>query len=328
MALHPVTSQLIQGQILLGLSFIIATQSTLGATIQSSTRLFFAGGIAAAYCLIIVNFIPRNIYFAVGATNIFVLVMVYTDLPAIVRRFSILPTCIILLQWFNKPYINTSYVLHAWASLTMGGVFAVMSLCIPLPAIPTAYRECVIRMQFIARQIRREITAILLLISEYHDTHLNDDYNDKSNCKTVENNKIDGDDIELARKSYFDEGPYNYSTSFENLKDDHLLQSDIEDLHSLVREELKQMERVVAAMSFEPYFLLLKLLNFIRRLLRHVPYLRKFFKKPTKLQTHFQVWATSFSSLYRIISGMLSLDQHHYAFVGQRKLINVSFFSF
>ncbi|CAF3147009.1 unnamed protein product [Rotaria socialis] len=324
LALVPVTSKSIQGQILLGLGFIIALKSTLGATIQASSRLFFAGAIAATYCVLIINYLPRDVYFAVGATNVFVFLMVYTDLPQIVRRFSILPTCIILLQWFDKDksQINTSYVLQSWASLPIGGAIALLSSCIPLPAIPTAHRELTIRMRFIARQIRREITAIVLLISEYHNVHLTYDYHDKLNEKTSESNTIDEDKIELPKNSYHEDDPYNRSASFENLKDDHLLESDIQDLYSLVQDELKQMERALTEIPFEPYFISLKLLNLVRKLLRCIPFLKKFIKKPSTLQSRLEVWATGFVSLQRIISGMLSLNRHHHAFVGQRKLIN------
>ncbi|CAF0776184.1 unnamed protein product [Rotaria sp. Silwood1] len=304
--LSPVTSKLIQGQVLLGLGFIVAIQSTLGATIQASSRLFLGGAIAAIYCLIIVNFLPRNIYFAVGATNVFVLLIVYTDLPAIVRRFSILPTCIILIQWFNKPYINTFYVLHAWASLSIGGALAIISLCIPLPVLPTAHRELTIRMKFIARQIRREITAIAVLISDYHSAHLSDDYDSNINRRKFKSNTIDENEIDIPKNFYGEDEPYNYSTSFENLKDDHLLKSDIEDLHSLVHEELKHMERALREISFEPYFILVKCIK----------------KQPSTLQSRLEVWVTGFTSLQRTITGMLSLDHHYYAFVGQRQLID------
>ncbi|CAF0734372.1 unnamed protein product [Rotaria sordida] len=323
--LSPVTSKLIQGQVLLGLGFIVAIQSTLGATIQASSRLFLGGAIAAIYCLIIVNFLPRDIYFGVGATNIFVLLIVYTDLPAIVRRFSILPTCIILVQWFNKPYINTFYVLHVWASLSIGGTLAIISSCIPLPVLPTAYRELTSRMKFISRQIRREITGIVLLTSEYHNVHLSDDYdyNDKINQRKFASNTIDEDNIDISKPSYREDDSYNYSTSFENLKDDHLLKSDIEDLHSLVREEVKHMERALTEISFEPYFILLKLLNFIRNIFSNILFFKKFIKKqPSTLQSRLEIWTTSFTSLQRTLTGMLSLDHHHHAFVGQQELIN------
>ncbi|CAF3988260.1 unnamed protein product, partial [Rotaria sp. Silwood2] len=321
--LSPITSKVIQGQVLLGLGFIVAIQNTLGATIQASSRLFLGGAIAAIYCLIIVNFLPRNVYFAVGATNVFVLFIVYTDLPAIVRRFSILPTCIILVQWFNKPYINTFYVLHAWASLSIGGALAIIALCIPLPVLPTAHRELRSRMRFIARQIRREITAIVLLISEYHNVHLSDDNDYKTNQRKLKSNTIDEDKIDIPKNSYHEDDPYNYSTSFENLKDDHLLKSDIEDLHSLVVEELKQTERALTEISFEPYFILLKLLNFIRNIVSYIPFFKKFInKQPSTLQLRLEVWVTGFASIQRTITGMLSLDHHHHAFVGQRQLID------
>ncbi|CAF2857991.1 unnamed protein product [Rotaria sp. Silwood2] len=321
--LSPITSKVIQGQVLLGLGFIVAIQNTLGATIQASSRLFLGGAIAAIYCLIIVNFLPRNVYFAVGATNVFVLFIVYTDLPAIVRRFSILPTCIILVQWFNKPYINTFYVLHAWASLSIGGALAIIALCIPLPVLPTAHRELRSRMRFIARQIRREITAIVLLISEYHNVHLSDDNDYKTNQRKLKSNTIDEDKIDIPKNSYHEDDPYNYSTSFENLKDDHLLKSDIEDLHSLVVEELKQTERALTEISFEPYFILLKLLNFIRNIVSYIPFFNKFInKQPSTLQLRLEVWVTGFASIQRTITGMLSLDHHHHAFVGQRQLID------
>ncbi|CAF4832477.1 unnamed protein product [Rotaria sp. Silwood1] len=96
--LSPITSHSIQGQLLLGISFIVAIKSTLGAIIQTAVRLFFAGAIATTYCLFIINFCPCNVYYGIGATNVLVLLIVYTDLSVTVRRFSIVPTCIILLQ--------------------------------------------------------------------------------------------------------------------------------------------------------------------------------------------------------------------------------------
>ncbi|CAF1578295.1 unnamed protein product [Rotaria sp. Silwood1] len=324
--LSPVTSQSIQGQLLFGISFIVAIKSTLGATIQTAIRLFFAGAIATIYCLLIINFCPRNVYFAIGATNILVLLIVYTDLPVTVRRFTIIPTCIILLQWFTKSHINTFFVLQIWTSLTIGATLAVIVTCIPLPAIPTAYRELTMRMRFIARQTRREITAIVLLISEYHNTHLNDEYDYRINEnkeKTNNSNNNDNDNgIEMPSNSYREDVFYLRSTSLEDLKDDHLLKSDIQDLHSIVNDEVKQMQRALNEISYEPYFILLKLLNRIRKCLRHIPFIKKFIKTNSTLETRLSVWTTSFAAIQRQITELLTLEQHHRAFVGQRQLIN------
>jgi hypothetical protein len=180
-------------------------------------------------------------------------------------------------------------------------------------------------MRFIAQQTRREITAIVLLISEYHNVHLSDNYNYELNKTKLENKTNEDDGIEIPTNSYREDDIYNRSTSFENLKDDHLLKSDIEDLHSLVNDELKQMQRALPEISFEPYFILLKLLNLIRKVLRYIPFLKKFIRKPSTLQSRLAVWTTGFVSLQRTVTGMLSLDHHHHAFVGQRQLINVNF---
>jgi hypothetical protein len=277
-----------------------------------------------------VKFLPRDIYFAVGATNIFVLIIVYTDLPITVRRFSILPTCIILLQWFTKPHIDTIYVLHIWASLSIGGTLAIIVSCIPLPLVSTAYRELTMRMSFVARQIRREITVTILLISEYHTAHLSDNYDNEIDRNKSKSNTNNEDEIEIpTTNAYCAESFYDHSTSFENLKDDHLLKSDIQDLHLLVNEEIKHMQRALTEISFEPYFILLFVLNLIKDIFRYIPFVKKIIKKPSTLQTRLEVWATCFASLHRTITGMLSLDHHHAAFVGQRRLINVrTFFTF
>ena len=320
--MSPVSSNSIHGQLLLGVGFIVAIKSTLGATIQTACRLCLGGAIAAGYCLCIVNHFQPDIFIGVGATIFFVLLIVYTDLPITVRRFSIVPTCIILLQWFGKPNVNTKYVLQIWAALTIGGSLAVIVSCIPMPTIPTAYRELTMRMRFIARQTRREITAIFLLISEYHNVHLSDNYQihrDKTKKSLTED-----EPIEMPTNSYVEDDFRHHSTSFENLKDDHLLESDIQDLHALVNEELKQMRRSFNEISFEPYFFLLDILNFIRNLFRSIPFLKKFFRAPSTLETRLGVWATGLTSLHRTITGILSLDHHHHAFVGQRQLINVS----
>ena len=250
----------------------------------------------------------------------------YTDLPITVRRFSIVPACIILLQWFSKPLVNTNYVLQIWAALSIGGTLAVIVTCIPLPVVPTAYRELLLRMRFIAQQTRREITAIVLLISEYHNVHLSDRYDYEMNRKQLRSNASEDNGIEIPTNSYREDDIYNHSSSFENLKDDHLLRSDIEDLHSLVNDELKQMRRALTEISFEPYFLLLSSLNSMRKFFRCIPVLKKFFRKPSTLEARLAVWTTAFASLQRTITGMLSLDHHHHAFVGQRQLINVSVF--
>jgi len=303
-------------------------KSTLGATIQSAIRLFLGGTIAATYCLPIVKYCPRNIYFAIGATTILVLLIVYTDLPVTVRRFTIVPTCIILLQWFSKPHINTFFVLQILLSLTIGSTLAVLVTCIPLPVVPTAFRELTMRMRFIARQTRREITAIVLLISEYHHKNVSDVYDHEISEKRQKTDVSDDNDngIEMPKDSYRDDGTFHRSNSFQDLKDDHLLKSDIHDLHSLVNDELKQMQRALGEISYEPYFILLKILNLIRRLLRHIPFIKKHIKKTSTLQTRLSVWSTGLASIQRTVSGMLILDHHHHAFVGQRPLINVGFF--
>jgi hypothetical protein len=273
-----------------------------------------------------VNFFPKDIYFAVGATNFFVLIIVYTDLPTTVRRYSMLPTCIILLQWFKKPHINTIYVLHIWASLLIGAILAIIVSCIPLPLLPTAYRELTMRMKFIARQIRCEITAIVLLISEYHNVHLSDNNNYEINRKKYKNNIKNDNEIEIPINSYCEDDFSNHSTSFENLKDDYLLKSDIQDLHLLVNEELKEIERALTEISYEPYFILLNLLNLLRNIFRYIPFFRKFIQKPSTLQSRLEVWTTGLASLQRTITGVLSLDHHHHVFVGQRQLINVKYY--
>ena len=323
-----------QGQVLLGVSFIVGIRNTLGATIQTAAHLCIAGGITTIYCLLIINFIPKDLYFAVGSTNIFVFLIVYTNLPVTIRRYSILPTCIILLQWFKKSHINTIYVLHIWAALSIGASLSILVSCLPLPLLPTAYRELTIRMNFTARQIRREITATILLISEYHNIHLTDNFTSEINNSTKtrsndnnnnnnNNNSNDDNGIEMPINSYREDDFYNYSTSFENLKDDYLLKSDIQDLHSMVNRELKEIERALTEISYEPFFIVIKCVNIIRNLLRRIPFIKKFINKPSTLQARLQIWATGLVSMQRTMTGMLSLDHHHHAFVGQRQLINV-----
>ena len=227
----------------------------------------------------------------------------------------------------KNQYLGTSFVLQIWGSLIIGSTLAVIVTCIPLPVVPTAYRELTMRMRFIARQTRREITAIVLLISEYHDAHSSDDYNAeiKKKVSTPEDN--DGG-IEMPKKnSHHDEDIFQHSASFEDLRDDHLLKSDIQDLHSLVNDELKHMKRALTEIPFEPYFILLKFLNLIRSLLRHIPFIKKFIRSASTLQIRLSAWSASLASIQRTISGMLALDHHHHAFVGQRRLINVSFFT-
>ena len=182
------------------------------------------------------------------------------------------------------------------------------------------------RMRFIARQTRREITAIVLLISEYHNVHLTDDYNYPINRDQLPTNISEDAPIEMPTTTYGEESTCNYSTSFENLKDDQLLTSDIQDLHALINEELQQMRRALTEISFEPYFLLLKTVNLIRKILRLIPCLKKWINAPSTLDKRLAIWATGLTSLQRTITGMLSLDHHHHAFVGQRQLINVSSF--
>jgi hypothetical protein len=65
----------------------------------------------------------------------------------------------------------------------------------------------------------------------------------------------------------------------------------------------------------------------MRNIFRYIPFVKKIIKKPSTLQTRLEVWATCFASLHRTITGMLSLDHHHAAFVGQRRLINVRTFA-
>jgi hypothetical protein len=196
--------------------------------------------------------------------------------------------------------------------------------CIPLPVVPTAYRELTMRMRFIARQTRREITAIVLLISEYHNTHLSDGYNVEMKRKKDTSDDAD-DGIEMPKDSYRDELLYHRSTSFEDLKDDYLLKSDIQDLNSLINDELKHMQRALTEIHYEPYFILLKFLNLIRKLLRHIPFIKKFVKTTSTLEIRLSAWSASLASIQRTISAMLALDHHHHAFVGQRQLINVGF---
>jgi hypothetical protein len=325
-------SNSLKGQLLLGVGFIVAIKNTLGATIQSAIRVILGGIIAACYCLPIVNFCPRDIFIAVGATTLLVFLIVYTDLPVTVRRFTIVPTCIILLQWFNKEktYINTRFVLQILALMSIGSTLSIIVTCIPLPTVSTAFCEVRMRMRFIARQTRREITAILSLISEYHNTHMIDNKTSNIHREIERAASCDEADngIEMPKNSYREEDFNRYSTSFEDLKDDHLLASDIQDLHSLVNEELKQMQRALGEISYEPYFICLKFVNLIRRLLRHIPFIKKYIKPPSTLETRLAVWSTGLASIQRTISGMLLLDHHHRAFVGQRQLINVRTFSF
>lgn len=325
------TTNLIPGQLLLGVSFIVSIKSTLGATIQSAIRLTLGGIIAACYCLIIVNFLPRNVYFGIGATTILVFLIVYTDLPVTVRRFTIVPTCIILLQWFTKTHINTFFVLKIAMSLSLGSILSILVTCLPLPSVSTAFRELKMRMRFVARQTRREITAIVLLISEYHNRHVGDNYDYESNPgNSKKNSGFDDNDngIEMPKNSYREDDVYYLSTSFEDLRDDQLLKSDIQDLHSLVNEEVKQMQRALGEISYEPYIIFLKFLNLIRRLLRHIPFIKKHIKTTSTLETRLSTWSNGLISIQRIISALLTLDQHHHAFVGQRQLINVSSFFF
>ncbi|CAF3856262.1 unnamed protein product [Rotaria sp. Silwood1] len=317
--LSPATSSAIQGQLLLSVGLIVSLQSTLGATIQTGVRLCLAGAIATAYCLPIVNFLDRNVYNAIATTTLLVLLIVYTDLPAHVRRFTIVPTCIILLQWYGKSHINTAFVLQIWASLSLGGAFAIVVSCIPILVPPTAYRELTMRMRFIARQTRRETTAIILLISQYHNIHSTNNYTYEINEKTNTNTT---DDIEIPTNYFREDDLYHHSSSFEDLKNDHLLKGDIIDLHKLVNDELQQMQRAANEISYEPYFILLKFLNLMRQGLRRISCFTKCITKPSTLQTRLQIWVTGLLSLQRVISGMLTLDNHHSGLIGQRRLID------
>jgi len=225
------------------------------------------------------------------------------------------------------------FVFQILTLLTAGSTLAVVVTFIPLPTVSTASRELRMRMRFIARQTRREITALVLLISEYHNKHLNDSDNCEMNQKKQKISMCDDNDngIEMPKNSYCEDdiyqhsNKYQHSASFEDLKDDHLLKSDIEDLRSIVNDELKQMQRALGEISYEPYFILLKILNLIRRLLRHIPFIKKYIRPPSTLQIRLAVWSTGLASIQRTIASMLMLDHHHHAFVGQRQLINVSY---
>ena len=125
--------------------------------------------------------------------------------------------------------------------MSIGSTLAVLVTIIPLPVVPTAFRELRMRMRFIARQTRREMTAIVLLISEQHNTHLWDDHTEEINQAKQKLSTTDDTDngIEMPKNTYLDDDIYQRSTSFEDLKDDHLLKSDIQDLQTLVNDELK-----------------------------------------------------------------------------------------
>lgn len=294
---------------------------TLGATIQNASRLILGGLIAVSYSLPIVLFCPKDIVISIAATTFLVLFIVYTDLPVTVRRFTIVPTCIILLQWYNKQKnVDVIYVLEVLSTLTTGSLLAVLVTCIPLPLVPTAHRELQMRMRFIAQQTRREISAILLLISEYHDAHLIE--RQDSDTKRKSSEELDNG-IEMPANTYGAEDIFHRSTSFEDLKDDYLLKSDIQDLNSLINDELKHMQRALGEISHEPYFISLKILNSFRGCFSKIPVLKKCIRPASTLQARLTVWSAALASIQRTITGMLSLDHHHRAFVGQRRLINV-----
>jgi len=317
---------------LLGVTFIVCIKSTLGATIQSAARLILGGIIAICYSLPIVVFCPKHIVIAIVATTFLVLIIVYTDLPVTVRRFTIVPTCIIILQWFNvQKNIDVFYILQIFSTLTAGSSIAVLITCLPLPLVPTAFRELKMRMRFVAQQARREVTAILLLISEYNNTHTFrrlDTVSVPKEMKRLSSEDADNG-IEMPTNLHRDDDIYCHSTSFEDLRDDHLLSSDINDLHSLVNDEVKLMQRALGEIPYEPYFIFLNKLNSIRRCLSKVPFIKKFVKPESTLQTRLATWSNGLASIQRVITGMLKLENHHRAFVGQRQLINVeSNFSF
>lgn len=323
--LSQVSSKWMNGQLLISIGFIVSVKSTLGATIQTAARLWLGGAISAGYCLIIVNVFHPNILIGVGATNLFVFLIVYTEIPITVRRFSILSSCIILLQWFSNPHVNTFYVLKVWGALGLAGALAIFITFIPIPVIPTAYRELIMRMRFVAHQTRRELTALILLISEYHNIHVTDCYSVQAKRATLKRELSDDGGIEMPTNTFQEEDLCDHSASIENLKDDHLLSSDIQDLHALVNEDIKQMQRALTEIEYEPYFFFICFSNQIRRVLRMIPLFRKCIKPPSNLRTRLSVWTNNLAALHRIITAILSMDNHHRAFVGQRPLINVSY---
>lgn len=320
--MSPVASKSFQSQFILSLGFIAAIRNTLGATIDATISVFLGGAISTIYCICVINILPKNIYCALIATNVFIFLITYSSLPKLVCRFSILPTCHTLLQWFEASSIDTSHIIHLWVSISIGAVLAIIVLLVPLPVVPTAYRETQIRMRFIAQQLRREIIGIVLLICEYQDSNLNGDV--KRKRETFQNEDIEGNKIEMLKESYGEDNPDLHSASLEGLKRNYLLASDIEDLHSIVCKELKELERALNEISLEPYFILLKLLHQIKKVLRLIPFVKKFIKKSSTLTLRLKVWTTGFLSLHRIMSSILSLDsRHRRALVGQRKLSQV-----
>ena len=310
--LTPSTSNLISGQLLLAVSFIVAIKVTVGATIQTAFRLILGGGIATCYCLLVVLYLPRNVYVAISATTCLVLMIVYTDLPVVVRRFTIVPTCIILLQWFSKSNINPYFVLQIWLSLTLGSCLSIFVMLIPLPSIPTAYSEFRIRLDTIRKQIRRELTTIILLIFEYQAKQIRNDnhrrYTNGNDDTGIDLNLREFDDLHLLSEDY---------------NDNYLLRSDLEDLNSLVNQEIQSIHRSFNEMSYEPYFIILKYWNRIRTLIRLYPPARNLISPPSTPNLRMGKLVHTFQSLQRTIKGLTILDKHNRSLVGQRKFINV-----
>ena len=84
------------------------------------------------------------------------------------------------------------------------------------------------------------------------------------------------------------------------------------------------MRRSLDEIPYEPYFILLKLLNLIRELFQLIPFIKKHVKTKSTLHKRLSIWATNLTSLQRTIGAILKLEQHSRAFVGQRQLISVS----
>ncbi|CAF0925935.1 unnamed protein product [Didymodactylos carnosus] len=274
--LTPRTSKSLYGELLIGVTIISSLQFTIGATIQSATRLFIAGALATVYCLFIINVLPRTTFNAVGATTLLVLLIVYTDLPIQIRRFTIVATCIVLLQWYNpKKPINNSFVLQIWASLSIGCGMAICTSLIPLPVPATANRELSTRLLYVAKQIRHELTTILLSIN-----HINTSSSDSS-----------------------------FSSMYSSVENIPLLKVDINDLHTIVKDELPHMQRTLTELKWEPYYILSSICSILFCKCRK--------QQQISLELRMKTWVSGFVSLHRTISGMLALDyldHHHYTF--------------
>jgi uncharacterized membrane protein YgaE (UPF0421/DUF939 family) len=273
------THSLLNGEILIPVAAIVAVQHTVGATIQTGVRLFWAAFAATCFSLIWISIFPRSNYSGVCGVSVAAFIFSVLECSVPFKRFAMAGVIVSLLVWSDNPDTGYSLPLEVGLSTLFGTILGIIVIAFPLPHAVTVTREIGTRLRLVAHGMRNQMAAVALAFTHELPEELQGDFRARMQDLAVDvTDEIYGtatphlspvavpkEDMSVGRPQdvtpppellraqsmRYDEFDFDPSEHVEFTERAPLLRADIADMNTRTSEHMAFIETALGALPWE-----------------------------------------------------------------------------